>query len=80
MWEFADGHPEAMFFIVLVVAIAAVTPFFLAFIAYNQTLRSRNIIARGWPPPHLDADGDFAEKEEAEAECPPSTVAESPAR
>ena len=80
MWEFADGHPTAMFLIVVVVACAAVAPFFLAFAAYNQTLRSRNIIARGWPPPHLDADGDFAEEEEADAECVPPKAAESPAR
>ena len=25
----------------------------------NRILRSRNIVARGWPPNHLDADGDF---------------------
>ena len=25
----------------------------------NRAIRSRNIRERGWPPPHLDADGDF---------------------
>lgn len=25
----------------------------------NRALRSRNIRAQGWPPAHLDADGDF---------------------
>ena len=27
--------------------------------AYNRTLRSRNIANAGWPPEHLDADGDW---------------------
>jgi len=26
---------------------------------WNRYLRSRNIARQGWPPPHLDADGDF---------------------
>ena len=25
----------------------------------NRMIRSRNIREKGWPPPHLDADGDF---------------------
>ena len=81
MWEFADSHPFIMLLMVVVCACAAASPFFFAYCAYNQTLRSRNIIARGWPPPHLDADGDFAEQEEdAEAECVPPRAAENPAR
>lgn len=27
--------------------------------AWNRWLRHLNIISRGWPPEHLDADGDF---------------------
>lgn len=27
----------------------------------NRILRSFNILCRGWPPEHLDADGDFQE-------------------
>ena len=80
MWEFADSHPIIMLLMAVVCACAAASPFFFAFCAYNQNLRSRNIIARGWPPPHLDADGDFKEEEEAEEECVPPRVAENPAR
>lgn len=25
----------------------------------NRWIRHRNIVAHGWPPDHLDADGDF---------------------
>jgi len=82
MWEFADHNTFMALLMVVVLACAAVSPFFFAFCAYNQTLRSRNIIARGWPPPHLDADGDFKEEEEVEddAGCVPPRAAESPAR
>ena len=64
MWEFANRHEVVTLFIVVVLATAAASPFFFLYAAYNQLLRSRNIIARGWPPPHLDADGDFAEADE----------------
>lgn len=37
----------------------------LIFYIPNRIVRSINIIVRGWPPPHLDADGDWKpEKEE----------------
>jgi len=29
----------------------------------NRWLRSRNIREQGWPPEHLDADGDFKEND-----------------
>lgn len=36
------------------------TPFNVAFKAYNRRLRSKNILARGWPTAQLmDADGDI---------------------
>ncbi len=30
----------------------------------NRWIRHRNIVARGWPPAHLDADGDHKEEEQ----------------
>ena len=80
MWEFASDHPTATFLIVVVLACAAVAPFFFALLAYNQMLRSRNIVARGWPPPHLDADGNAIEEEEEDAEVDLPRPAENPAR
>ena len=59
MWQFASEHNFTAFCMVVVLATAAASPFFFAFLAYNQTLRSRNIVARGWPPHPLDADGDI---------------------
>jgi hypothetical protein len=35
---------------------------------WKYWLRSRNIKHHGWPPPHLDADGDFAPQPENEDE------------
>lgn len=31
----------------------------LTFKPFNRWIRHKNIVAKGWPPPHLDADGDF---------------------
>lgn len=54
MWEFANHNPGAAFLIFCVAAWIVTRPFWLA----NRWLRSRNIVAQGWPPKHLDADGD----------------------
>lgn len=56
MWQFMSEHPTAAFFIAWVLAWAFVSPFRLYF-------RSRNIQAQGWPPDHLDADGDMHRRE-----------------
>ena len=31
----------------------------LTFKVWNRTVRCINIVVRGWPPAHLDADGDL---------------------
>lgn len=64
---FAGAHPF-LFLLSLPFALLAFwaacgvakAPFLLAFLVYNRRRRSMNIIARGWPPPHIDADGDQA--------------------
>lgn len=55
MFEFAMGHPVATFFIAWVLAHAAVR-------IVIRCTRSINIAIRGWPPEHLDGDGDFKMK------------------
>jgi len=75
MWEFASSNNFTAFCMVVVLATAIVAPFFFAFLAYNQTLRSRNIVARGWPPHPLDADGDIVT---GEADGEPDTCKVSP--
>lgn len=42
----------------------ATLPIHYTFKCWNRWLRSRNIKHHGWPPPHLDADGDFASQPE----------------
>jgi hypothetical protein len=58
MFEFATANPGYTFLIVWVLAWAATRPFWYAWVAYNRTLRSRNIVAHGWPTAPVDADGD----------------------
>lgn len=65
IWDFANQHPFIGAFIVLVLAYAATRPFSYAFRAYNRRLRSRNIVAHGWPEPPLDADGDVVYPEKS---------------
>jgi hypothetical protein len=56
---FSLAHPWLFALLVLpVVAWTVVQPIRLGFRAWNRLLRSQNIAARGWPPSHLDADGD----------------------
>lgn len=40
---------------------------FYIFKIINRVIRSINIIFRGWPPPHLDADGDFIDNDDIES-------------
>ena len=63
MWNFATENPGYTFLIVWVLAWATTRPFWFAFKAYNRTLRSRNIIAQGWPKAPIDADGDVVQPE-----------------
>lgn len=65
MWNFATTNPGYTFLIIWVLAWAITRPFWYAWLAYNRTLRSRNIVAQGWPTAPLDADGDIVyEKDE----------------
>ena len=52
--EFMGEHPWLTFFLAFFAARFASWPFRLI----NRWIRHRNIVAQGWPPPHLDADGD----------------------
>lgn len=53
-YKFASESPWLTFFLACVVAQFLSWPFRLV----NRWIRSRNIAAQGWPPFHLDADGD----------------------
>jgi hypothetical protein len=41
---------------------------FYGFKTWNRLIRHLNIKACGWPPPHLDADGDFKPEPKPEEE------------
>lgn len=56
MTEFATEHP---FFTLLILYGVYQLGWALCFRIPNRWLRGRNIRAKGWPPPHCDADGDF---------------------
>lgn len=62
IWQFMADNPVTTVFLVIILAMCFKTPFW----AFNRYLRSRNIAARGWPPAHLDADGDFKEETSVE--------------
>jgi hypothetical protein len=57
IWQFASDSPWLAFFLLLLITE-------LIFRCWNRTLRHLNIKAKGWPPEHLDADGDFEKDEE----------------
>lgn len=58
-YQFARELPWLTFFIALLLLQLVLAPFRLA----NRFLRHRNIKAHGWPPAHLDADGDFKDED-----------------
>lgn len=66
--SFIGAHPWAAFFVglpLLYVIMYFLTNGFvrivelLVFRPWNRYLRSCDIALHGWPPPHVDADGDF---------------------
>lgn len=61
MTEFASQYPLMTAFLAWMAAYAFVMPFRLYF-------RSLNIRAHGWPPDHLDADGDIHRRTECDCD------------
>jgi len=58
-YTWSSAHPFLAAFVVL-------CPFATIATSFRLFLRSRNILNRGWPPPHLDADGDFKQEKDDE--------------
>lgn len=59
-YTFAGIHPWLTFFLAWLF-ISGCIEYPLKII--NRLIRHRNIVARGWPPAHLDADGDWKKEE-----------------
>lgn len=57
MWDFLNKHCVLDFFLILSLYETIV----LTTKLINNSIRHRNIIKCGWPPTHLDADGDFSQ-------------------
>jgi len=60
----AIQSPVLTFCCVLAVCITVYhTVYNIFFRLPNRYIRHKNIVARGWPPSHLDADGDQCEED-----------------
>lgn len=57
--NFMSEHVILAFFIICSIYHAVVLPFKLVAKLLNRWMRHMNIMAKGWPPIHLDADGDW---------------------
>ncbi len=57
--EFEITDPILAVAMVVLLYAVVVTVSTMIFRSWNRFLRHLNIRAKGWPPPHLDADGDF---------------------
>ena len=66
IYDFMDKHWFVTVILSLIGASTIAFPFRCVAIMYSRMLRSRNIAARGWPPAHLDADGDPVKNESAQ--------------
>jgi len=54
--EFVNVNPFISFIIITLMFFLIK---YMIYVVPNRILRSRNIKNKGWPPEHLDADGDF---------------------
>ena len=64
LYKLAENDHPFLFIVVLVLALSGLGQLIaLPFKVVNRFLRHLNIRRAGWPPTHLDADGDWAESE-----------------
>ncbi len=68
-WTWTSDHPY-LTFILAIVLISAVSR--LALIPVTRLYRVVMVSIRGWPPPHLDADGDWPATDDCD--CPSRAV------
>lgn len=71
IYEFMSNNPALTLFLACIIGLvityvitSVITSVFQCiFLCFNRLMRHTNIKNEGWPPPHLDADGDFINKE-----------------
>lgn len=56
---FAGEHPLLTFFLVCLLVLLVEVLLTRLFIVVNRFFRMTMVSIRGWPPSHLDADGDW---------------------
>lgn len=56
-YQFASDSPWLTFFLAWLIT-------HFVFVVINRFLRTIKVLAAGWPPEHLDADGDWKSEEE----------------
>jgi len=65
-FKFLSEHPWLGFFLtIIVLGMVYGILHAILFRLPNRIIRHLNILQAGWPPPHLDADGDFKTEDEA---------------
>jgi hypothetical protein len=65
MWKFANENPWLTFFIIFFALITITNIVYMPAKILSRYHRHKTLRQIGWPPPHLDADGDFKEEENA---------------
>jgi hypothetical protein len=63
-YQFAGAHPWLTAWLAFLICGSITAPFRFGLRYINRYLRSKNIRAMGWPPQHLDADGDFKDDDD----------------
>lgn len=62
-YQFMGEHPFLTFFLAVIVSLLISSVLLAPFRAHRRWLRHLDLQKNGWPPPHLDADGDFKEED-----------------
>ena len=64
MEVFASWTQGGQIFVVILLVLLTGCAMRISFRLINRVLRTIKVTARGWPPEHLDADGDWKPKPE----------------
>lgn len=64
MWGFLSGNPITGLLMVFIISMSIFHIIALPFRLANRWIRHKDIIAKGWPPLLLDADGNFLDIKE----------------
>ena len=71
LFDYIDAHPVYTFFLGIYLLIIVSMAVGLLRFLINRPLRHVSIWLRGWPPPHIDADGDHKPEPEKKVEHHP---------